>query len=41
DYRQAVKKYAGCKQTVEEGGDHSFQNFERYLDSGLAFLSTK
>jgi len=38
DYRQAVKKYAGCKQTIEEGGDHSFQGFERYLESGLAFL---
>jgi predicted esterase YcpF (UPF0227 family) len=38
DYRQAVKKYAGCKQTVEEGGDHAFQGFERYLESGLEFL---
>lgn len=39
DYRQAVKKYAGCKQTIEEGGDHAFQGFERYLESGLEFLS--
>lgn len=38
DYRDAVKKYAGCKQTIEEGGDHAFQGFERFLDSGLAFL---
>lgn len=38
DYRQAVKKYAGCKQTIEEGGDHAFQDFERYLESGLEFL---
>ena len=38
DYRQAVQKFAGCKQTVEEGGDHSFQHYERYLESGLAFL---
>ena len=38
DYRQAVEKYAGCKQTVEEGGDHAYQGFERYLESGLAFL---
>lgn len=38
DYRQAVKKYAGCKQTVEAGGDHAFQGFERYLESGLEFL---
>lgn len=39
DYRQAVEKYAGCKQTLEQGGDHSFQQFERYLQAGLAFLS--
>lgn len=38
DYRQAVEKYAGCKQTVEEGGDHAFQGFERYLQNGLNFL---
>jgi predicted esterase YcpF (UPF0227 family) len=31
DYRGAVKKYAHCKQTIEEGGDHSFQGFENYL----------
>lgn len=38
DYRQAVAKYQGCRQTIEEGGDHSFQKFERYLEPGLAFL---
>jgi len=38
DYRRAVEKYAGCKQTIEEGGDHSFQGFERYFESGLKFL---
>lgn len=39
DYRHAVKKYAGCKQTIEEGGDHAFQGFERYLEPGLGFLT--
>lgn len=39
DYRDAVKKYLGCKQTVEEGGDHAFQGFERYLEQGLAWLA--
>lgn len=39
DYRQAVAKYQGCRQTVEEGGDHAFQGFERYLQPALAFLS--
>ena len=39
DYRHAVKKYAECKQTIEDGGDHAFQQFERYLDAGLSFLA--
>lgn len=38
DYRQAVQKYAGCKQTVEEGGDHAFQGFERYLRDCIQFF---
>lgn len=38
DYRQAVHKYAGCKQTIEEGGDHSFQGFERYLEDCIEFF---
>lgn len=38
DYTQAVAEYQGCKQTVEVGGDHSFQGFERYLSDGLEFL---
>lgn len=39
DYRAAQAKYAACKLTIEEGGDHSFQGFERYLAPGLAFLA--
>jgi uncharacterized protein len=39
NYRDAEKKYAGCKQTIEEGGDHAFQGFERYLAPGLEFLA--
>ncbi|MDR3429735.1 YqiA/YcfP family alpha/beta fold hydrolase [Silvimonas sp.] len=31
DYRESVTKYAGCAQTVIEGGDHSFQGFGEYL----------
>jgi predicted esterase YcpF (UPF0227 family) len=37
DYRQAVQKYAGARQTVIEGGDHSFQHFPDYLDAIVEF----
>jgi predicted esterase YcpF (UPF0227 family) len=37
DYRQAVLKYVGARQTVIEGGDHSFQHFGEFLDGILAF----
>ncbi len=37
DYRQAVVKYAGARQTVIEGGDHSFQHFSEFLDAIIAF----
>lgn len=38
DYRAALGFYAGCRQTVEAGGDHAFQGFERYLPDLLKFL---
>jgi predicted esterase YcpF (UPF0227 family) len=38
DYREAVAFYAGCRQTVEAGGDHQFQGFERHLPGVAAFL---
>jgi uncharacterized protein len=38
DYRDAVRFYNGCKQTVEAGGDHQFQGFERYLPDVADFL---
>ena len=38
DYEQAVKKYAGCKQLVEPGGDHSFVGYERYLPAIMDFF---
>jgi len=31
DYRQALARYAGCRQTVLEGGDHSFVHFPDLL----------
>lgn len=38
DYRQAELKYQGCKMTIEQGGDHSFQNFQRFLPDIFRFL---
>lgn len=38
DYRQAVEKYSNAQQTVEEGGDHSFVDFERYPEQIISFL---
>ena len=38
DYRQAVEKLHGAKQTVEEGGNHSFVGFERYAADIINFL---
>ncbi|MCV5803783.1 esterase YqiA, partial [Escherichia coli] len=38
DYRQAVDKFAKAKQTIEQGGDHSFVGFERYPAKIIEFL---
>ncbi|MGR5542125.1 YqiA/YcfP family alpha/beta fold hydrolase, partial [Vibrio campbellii] len=38
DYRQAVARFSGSKQTVEEGGDHSFIGFDRYPVAIIEFL---
>ena len=37
DYRLAVAKYAGARQVVLEGGDHSFTRWDEYLDTVLEF----
>src|SRR5690606_25265061 len=38
DYRIAVDKYRGCRQLIEPGGDHRFQNFQRWLPDILRFF---
>ncbi|MFM9970572.1 MAG: YqiA/YcfP family alpha/beta fold hydrolase [Burkholderiales bacterium] len=37
DYRDALEKYAGARQVVVEGGDHSLQSFPEQIASILAF----
>jgi len=37
DYRQAVARYAGARQVVLPGGDHSFTRFADYCPAILAF----
>ena len=38
DYRLSVNKYSGCRQLVEPGGDHGFQNFDRHIPAVIEFL---
>jgi uncharacterized protein len=37
DFRHAVARYAGARQTVLPGGDHSFTRWNDYLDSIIDF----
>lgn len=37
DYQHAVVKYADCNVVIEEGGDHSFVDFEKHIDRLLQF----
>ncbi|GHU26624.1 esterase [Betaproteobacteria bacterium] len=37
DYRQAVARYAGCRQIVLPGGDHSFTQFPEYVAQLIEF----
>jgi len=41
DYQLAVKKYEGSKLLIEEGGDHSFINFESKIPQAIEFLESK
>ena len=38
DYRMAEKKYAECRMTIEEGGNHSFEGYENYLPDIMKFF---
>lgn len=37
DYRHAVARYAGARQTVLEGGDHGFSRWNDYLDEVIRY----
>lgn len=37
DYREAVARYAGCRQIVDAGGDHSYTRFSEKLPQILEF----
>lgn len=37
DYRQSVARYAGCRQNVMEGGNHSFTRFPEMMPQLLEF----
>ena len=37
DYRQAAAFYAGCRQTVLPGGDHSFTRFPEFMPQILEY----
>lgn len=37
DYQLAVDKYKGSRQLVEEGGNHTFQDFEKWLPEIIQF----
>ena len=40
DYKQAETFYAGAKTIVEEGGNHSFEDYERHLPAIAAFAAS-
>ena len=37
DYRDAAQKYSGALSFIEQGGSHSFDDFERYISRILEF----
>jgi len=39
DYRDAVKKYNGANQIIEEGGNHNFTGIEQYLETIRDFFA--
>lgn len=38
DYRLAERRYKKCKQTIEQGGNHSFENYAAWLPEIIDFF---
>ncbi len=38
NYHDAVTRYAGCQQLIEEGGNHAFTTYEKWLPSIITAL---
>lgn len=38
DFREACDFYRGCKQMIEEGGNHSFEGFEDWIEPIVQFF---
>ena len=41
DWRQAAERYAGCRQIILDGGDHSFTRFADYLPTIVDFAGLR
>ncbi len=41
DYREAAQKYALCRQKIEQGGSHGYDNFDTVVPEILAFSGIK
>ena len=38
DYKEAEQKYDGCKQIIEEGGNHGFDGIKKHFETIKAYL---
>ncbi|MFT7687809.1 MAG: putative esterase YcpF (UPF0227 family) [Candidatus Azotimanducaceae bacterium] len=41
DYRDAQRRYADSRQAIEDGGNHSFVGYERYLPDIMGFFESQ
>ena len=41
DYKEAVNKLEGCKQFIEDGGNHSFENIQEHTQNIRDFFHNK